>query len=326
MTCARRDIVNSEEIAVYHCVSRCVRRAFLCGQDAVSKRSFEHRRGWIRSRLRDLAQIFAVEIVAYAVMGNHLHLVVRTRPDIAKSWSEEEVLQRWRTLFPRRLVQETPAELAERQAFDFQNVELYRKRLSCLSWLNRCLNENIARRANQEDECTGRFWEGRFKCQKVCDLAGLIACAVYVDLNPIRAGIAHTPEESDHTSIQDRIDAMTPHRPIHRRRWAQVPLISMSKISNNTLTDLDYLKLVDETGRSIRNGKKNISDDVEPILERLTIKQAYWVDTAKHLQSQFKRMVGAAHHLEVAAKKVEKSWFQGIGYARMIFGLAPALP
>jgi hypothetical protein len=69
------------------------------------------------------------------------------------------------------------------------------------------LNEFIARAANKEDKVKGRFWESRFKCQVLLDEAATVSCMVYVDLNPIRAGMAGTPEESDFTSIQERIRA-----------------------------------------------------------------------------------------------------------------------
>jgi len=95
----RKALVNLEVTPFYHCSVRCVRRAFLCGEDTESGRSFEHRRGWIRERLLELATLFALDICAYAVMSNHYHLVVRMEPEAAAQWTALEVIQRWHGLF-----------------------------------------------------------------------------------------------------------------------------------------------------------------------------------------------------------------------------------
>ncbi len=95
---ARREIVAEAEVGVYHCVARCVRRAFLCGQDALTGRDFEHRRGWLQRRLEALAGAFAIDVLGFAIMANHLHVVLRTRPDLAARWSDEDIADRWRRL------------------------------------------------------------------------------------------------------------------------------------------------------------------------------------------------------------------------------------
>ncbi|MFP4157744.1 MAG: transposase, partial [Opitutales bacterium] len=186
MPVARKTVVDVDQIGVYHCVSRCVRRAFLCGVDDYTGVSYEHRRGWIAERLKELSSIFAMEVFAYAVMSNHLHLVVRNRPDLAKGWTAGEVARRWCTLFQKK-GRSGAAELPSDETIaafvaDAERVELCRKRLGDISWLMRCLNEPIARRANREDQCTGRFWEGRFKCQRLMDEGAMLACMAYVDL------------------------------------------------------------------------------------------------------------------------------------------------
>jgi hypothetical protein len=156
-------------------------------------------------------------------MSNHLHLVLRTRPDVVAHWSDEEVARRWWRLFPRRRDAEghpaepMPHELARLVAEPKVAAER-RRRLGSLSWLMRCLCEPIARRANREDQCTGRFWEGRFKCQALLDEAAVLACNIYVELNPVRAAVARTPEESPFTSAYERIHAHQARRRARRGR------------------------------------------------------------------------------------------------------------
>ena len=206
----RSKYVKDGQEGVYHCFSRCVRRAFLYGYDPLTNRDFSHRKSWIVNRLRHLAAIFAIDVCAYAIMANHYHTILRLRPDIIAAWSDLEVATRWLTLFPRHRTPDgtasSPADLDIRALTnDPDRIALLRKRLCSLSWFMGRLNEFIARAANKEDKVKGRFWESRFKCQALLDDAAIAACMVYVDLNPIRAGLAVTPEGSDFTSIQERI-------------------------------------------------------------------------------------------------------------------------
>jgi putative transposase len=206
----RSKYVEEGKEGVYHCFSRCVRRAFLYGYDAHTGRDFSHRKAWLVNRLRKLGGIFAVDVCAYTVMENHYHVVVRTCPGRVVGWSDEEVARRWLTLFPgcwysrgggKREVEEGIRVLVGYP----ERIAILRKRLSSLSWFMGRVNEYMARIANKEDEVKGRFWESRFKCQALLDEAAMVACMVYVDLNPIRAGRAGTPEGSEYTSIRERI-------------------------------------------------------------------------------------------------------------------------
>lgn len=212
MTLPRSKYVLEEQEGVYHCFSRCVRRAYLYGIDALTHRDFSHRKSWLVERLKYLAGIFAIDVCAYAVMENHYHTILRTRPDIVASWTDREVATRWLTLFPRRRgprrTHTPPTEKEICVLADWpERIAQLRKRLCSLSWFMGRLNEYIARAANKEDKVKGRFWESRFKCQALLDEAAIAACMVYVDLNLIRAGLASTPEGSDFTSIQERIRA-----------------------------------------------------------------------------------------------------------------------
>ncbi|CAA0124760.1 Uncharacterised protein [BD1-7 clade bacterium] len=204
MTRAREQQVSLEATPYYHCVSRCVRRAFLCGGE------YEHRRAWVEEKLIELAGIFCIDIAAYTVMSNHYHVVFFINTAELDGLDNQSVIERWHQLFKgtvltQRYMREdkmTNAELAQVE----KCVAEWRDRLTSISWFMRVMNEPIARQANQEDGCTGRFWEGRFKSQALLDDKALAACMAYVDLNPIRAKIAETPETSEHTSIKQRID------------------------------------------------------------------------------------------------------------------------
>ena len=197
-------IVPGGEDCVVHAISRCVRQAWLCGKDKATGRDYEHRRGWVKERIQQLAGVFAVEVCAYAIMSNHSHMVLWCRPSVAAMWTAEEVARRWLMVFGPRGREWTDGEIAG-FAKDEKQVAEWRARLSSVSWYMRCLNEYIARQVNKEDGCKGRFWEGRFKSQLLADDGAVLACMAYVDLNPVRAKMAERLEESEFTSVYDRI-------------------------------------------------------------------------------------------------------------------------
>ncbi len=153
-----------------------------------------------------LVNHFAVEVLAYAVMSNHSHFVLWVKPSVAAEWSAEEVARRWLSVFGKRVDGPTEQDVAQAVG-NPERIELWRDRLGDVSWFMRCLNEWLARKANAEDECTGRFWEGRFRCQLLEDEGAVLACMAYVDLNPVRAKMATCLEESRLTSVHDRICA-----------------------------------------------------------------------------------------------------------------------
>ena len=208
----RRDILDPNEVGAYHAVQRTVRRAWLCGLDPVSGKSFEHRRTWIQNRLQELAASFGIDCLSFAVMVNHVHVILRNRPDVVAGWSDEKVAKRWWQLFPlRKNKDKTPAVPIESELKMWMTPvrsKQLRTRLSDISWWMRALAEPIARRSNFEDKCSGRFWEGRYKCQKLADETAILACSAYVDLNPVRAGVADAPEKSLYTSVYERVAAL----------------------------------------------------------------------------------------------------------------------
>ena len=207
----RSEQFRHDEIAVVHCVQRCVRRAFLACDDEVTGIDYSYRREWIRRRLEALASVFCIDVLTYAILSNHLHTILRSRPDVLGKLSDQEVAIRWLRVYPGYRMEEQLAEPSEIDVkalvADAEKLAEVRTRLSDISWFMRALAEPIARMSNAQDKCTGRFWEGRFKAQRIVDDAGLLACSMYVDLNVIRAALAEGLEDSLHTSVYDRIEA-----------------------------------------------------------------------------------------------------------------------
>ncbi len=340
----RREIIDEQAVGTYHCVQRCVRRAFLCGRDSVTGKNYGHRKEWIRSRLEFLAGQFAIDVLDYSILDNHLHVVVRNRPDIVRSWSDTEVARRWWNLFPKRKDQTGQAAEPGEQDLamliaDADALAEKRRRLSSISWLMRCLAERIARQANKEDGCTGRFWEGRYKCQRLLDDAAVLACSIYVDLNPIRAGISTTPETSEFTSAYDRLHALHRHSaslhstnagdawlsPVQvATRLEDLKEVRPSRRASNLgflNMDLDeYLELLDWTGRQTRADQRAaVPDELQPILNRLHVSEGMWIDTVLNFGRWFHRAAGRQTSLSQEAARHGRRWFAGIRHSRKAF-------
>ncbi|MFT5756071.1 MAG: REP element-mobilizing transposase RayT [Alteromonadaceae bacterium] len=296
MAVARKRQISLQDTPYYHCISRCVRRAFLCGEDNYTGQSFEHRRAWLEGRLLKLAEVFAIDVCAYAVMNNHYHVVLRIDEEQAKQWSMDEVLIRWHTLYKGTLLtqQYCRGDKLIEPLFDMvkASAEIYRKRLMKISWFIGNINEHIARDANREDNCTGRFWEGRFKSQALLDDSALAACMAYVDLNPVRANIADTPEASAYTSVKQRVA----HAKISKQPKQLLPFVGNPRknIPKGLPFELiDYLALIELTGRCIREDKIGyINDNQANLLTRLNIRPENWLTLSKQFRTLFHGAVG----------------------------------
>jgi len=332
----RREIFSETDVQVFHLISRCVRRNHLCGRDRRSGRDYSYRRAWVRDRLEELAGVFAIEVLGYALMANHMHLVIRTRPDVAAGWTDEQVARRWWVLFPQRRTpagvpaEPTPEELSCIQSSPAAIADK-RRRLSSVSWFMKCISEPIAKRANREDDVTGHFWEARFKAQPLLDETAIAACMSYVDLNPIRAAVAQTPETSEFTSLHDRISdrqAVVEFNPSmvasqvqvidgDRAGWlAPIALTaeceqSVDHPAQRRLTNrgclfmtLDqYLQLVDWTGRQLRLDKLGqIPPQLDPILARLECSFDTWMDLVKNFRRRFPTEAGRPETLQSVSR------------------------
>ena len=313
----RSRLVSLSDTPYYHCISRCVRRAFLCGVDTANGYSYEHRRQWIVDQLVKLDSVFSIDLCAYAVMSNHYHVVVRIDADRIATWSNAEVAQRWLTLFKgpeliQRWMSGETLYRVELLAVD-TILAIWRRRLADLSWFMRCLNETIARKANQEDHCTGRFWEGRFKSQALLDERALLSCMAYVDLNPIRASIAQTPERSDYTSIQKRIFA--PEN-THLMPFSDDQAVEHAIPCNSK----DYLQLVDWAGRLIKADKSgSIAHSAPPILERLAMGDEALLKYLACKQDQPVNALGPASRLREMANSMGMKFLRGVSLGQQLF-------
>ncbi len=346
MGLARNNYVIEGEEGVYHCISRCVRRAYLCGYDPLSGRDFSHRKKWILDRLKHLAGIFAIDVCAYAIMENHVHSILRTRPDILRSWSDSDVAARWLELCPRKpRICKQPIPSLDKQIQALidcpERIAVLRKRLGSLSWFMSKFNEFIARKANNEDKVKRRFWESRFKCQALLDLFAIVACMVYVDLNLVRTGIAPTPEDSDFTSIQERIrawhcqtlaqqpasqpgdsDPASDHSPLETASdsWLSPIQSTPSRRGILDITAAEYFDLVDQSGRMIRSDKPGFIDArLAPILNRIGAVPKGWRESVSHFGSTFLLAAGSLTHMREFAARFNRHWFKGLSAARAAF-------
>ena len=316
MATPRRQQICLEQTPYYHCISRCVRRAFLCGIDKLTGRSFEHRRTLIETRLHELATTFSIDVAAYAIMSNHYHIILRVDQGAARCWSNAEVVDRWGRLFK---VPDVIQDFARGKALDTnsrsqaeERVATYRERLSSISWFMKCLNTDIARAANKEDDCTGRFFEGRFKCQALLDAAALLKCMAYVELNPVRARTAESAETASHTSMAHRLSA---------ERTALLPFADDLRLSPEMseghgqreparlpYTFADYRALVAWTEALSR---RKACKPTPALLRTHDIDRQAWAAVMSRGAVSRPRALGAIQRVREFARAIGQSWMWG---------------
>lgn len=308
MTQARRELVDPSITRWYHTISRCVRQLFLLGDGR------EHRKKWIEERLEELSSIFAISVGGFSAMDNHLHVVCRLDVEQAEEWTDEEVVRRWGRLYPPRNKNGEPLDVSrawiEAKLADTKWIATARERLASLGWFMKCLKEPLARMANKEDGCKGVFFDGRYKSIALLDEEALLATAVYVDLNPVAAGSAKVPEQSEYTSIQCRVTHV-------RRKGRRADLVealkgsvAASRHSGDLEDDLwlcpvedrrrygsrregmlegftlgNYLLLIDATARLFRDGKASMSSELAGIFDRFDGSADGWLDRMKKLSA-----------------------------------------
>lgn len=317
---ARAEVFDPKEVAILHICARVVRRCFLFGFDPFSGKNHDHRKVWIEDQLKLLAANFGIDLLAFAILSNHFHLILRSRPDVVGTWDDTEVARRWLMLCPKRKKKDrSPEEPNEFELNSIRNdptrLATIRTRLSDVSWWLRLLCQNIGTRANQEDKQTGKFFQGRYRAVRILDEESLLACAAYVDLNPIRAALAETLETSEHTSVQRRIQALQQSESSESSPSQSVdsflspitvdekrdPLGACANQTRERCSDkgflsmpiADYLELLDASGKVIRPDRSGYTPtDVAPIFERLKLDQEYWLLQVKEFGRLFANVAG----------------------------------
>lgn len=306
MTYPRAHLVDQKNGGYYHCISRCVRQSWLCGTDHQNGKSYEHRRGWIASRIQLLTNLFAVDVYAYAIMSNHYHIVVRLDPKRTNKWTDKDIVDRWLarsgTKKSKRYLREQSKRLLEQP----NKINQIRSRLGSLSWFMRFINEPIARSANAEDECAGRFWEGRFKSVALLDRTALLACMVYVDLNPARTS-SRAKIPSLHTSAHQRArnskKKLANFEDIDTTLREYVDLLRWTRIQNQ--------KAEDQTATSKPNLLDSINQDSQNWLQ--------WVSSF----SYWYRAYGLRRALDNYTLKLGQCWLQTPELRKMDLGNRP---
>jgi len=330
MTYPRSQFAPPDEPGFFHVVSRCVRRAFLCGDDEFSGKNFDHRRQWIEDRIRFLAESFAVSVYSYAVMSNHTHIVLHVDPNEAHAWPDEEVARRWLAVFPGPLRDAQSEEQKEYIVLglrsDPERMKEIRARLGSLSWFMRALNEPIARWANEEDGCSGRFWEGRFKSQALLEEQAVVSVMAYVDLNPVRAAMSDTLEDSDHTSVQSRLKERSESGLSSAKLLGKAlkPVAGLDAVALLGMTEASYLDLVQWTGEQahpLKRGKLNPSkgpaaDRPPEILWSLAKHPKQWTRQVQGTELAYYRAIGSAEALMAKAAEIGQRWMKGVSGER----------
>ena len=329
MTISRRKLIEPQITPFYHVINRCVRRAYLCGDDPYDGKNYQHRRGWIVNKIKQLAAVFCIDVCAYAVMSNHYHLVLKIDTEQQQKLTSEAVISRWLQLFNGHpiavdFLKEGQISSDKQQALSDLVAE-WQQRLGSISWFMRCLNEEIARKANKEDDCTGAFWEGRFKSQALLDEQALLSCMMYVDLNPIRAGLTTSLHDSDFTSIQQRI-AECHQTSIAKKSTLNSSSIKLSKIgllpfvgaehqakqAGIQFDFVDYLELIDWTGRSIRDDKKGFIAPNQPkILQQMGIKADAWLEHSEQFMEHYANVSGRWSQMCAFKQHAGGHWCKG---------------
>jgi REP element-mobilizing transposase RayT len=331
-------VYSPDEIAIVHVMNRVVRGYFLMGADPLTGKNYDHRKKWIESLLQRFAAIFGIDLLCFAIMSNHFHLILRSRPDVVETWDSTEVARRWMLLCPKRKEKDGSAKEPSEAELnvirnDAKKLKQIRRRLSDISWWMRLLCQRVAQNANREEEApAGKFWQNRFRSVRLLDEEAILACAAYVDLNPIRAAMAEKLEESQHTSVLLRLETLADDcQPVANPQPPSVgaeecvgsrPDSMLSPVEIDELHDtlgaqpcstgdrcsqkgflpmsaMAYVQLLDWTARQLATGKPGCTPaDAPPILKRLRLEPTVWCTLVSQFRSLFGFVAGRPQRVD----------------------------
>ena len=340
MAIPRNALIDLESTPYYHLTTRCNHGRFSLGFDELTEQDHTMRRHWILDNLKLLTSVFSIECCAYAIMSNHYHLVVKIDAEKPRNWSDDEIIHRWSKIYPHS---------AKKEKHIPERVQDWRESLSDISVFMKYMNQNIARSANKEDKHKGHFWEERFHSQAILDFKALLATMIYVDLNPIRAGQAKTPEDSEFTSIQERLELicsnkqkpanLTDRKDIRKFKSIAQPTtlipfmnpITVESLAARTncieFTLFDYIELLEFTGRKRRTDKHSgkIPKSIPHVFERLGYDAEDWLAFVGNAESGFSTAIGSSDKLITFAKKTNRKGLpKSIKLAKRMYASARA--
>ena len=262
---------------IWHITSRCVRRARLLEAPGA--------RVWLSESLASWLDVLAVDLLGYALMGNHIHLVLRTRPDVARAWTVAEVRRRWAARLA--ITDGRPAAVGAVPTSGpwlAGDTGAARAELCHPGPLLKAVKEGFARRLNRQTGATGHVWEGRYHDVALIDAGGVLAALVYVDLNPFRAGLADAPGVSRFCSARHRrsLEASAEDAALGRclKPLDGHPLLDADGHEQGSWawTSAQVADLTEATALAIREPGVSLPRWAEDLLPRLGIRRSAWAE------------------------------------------------
>ncbi len=344
MVLRRKDVFNRKQIGVYHVTTRCVRQAFLLGTSFQSGQEYHHRKQWIEEWFQSLTEVMAIELCAYAIMDNHTHSILRNRPDWLETMDDYEVATRLARLFPgyqclNGLPAEADPERVQEILDDPAKLARRKEQLADISIFMGRWEEAVARRANKEEDRKGRFWEGRFYCQKLLDPASILAATIYVELNPLRANVVELPEYSQFTSLTNRLrltqlmsntdlgflDSISEEKKGPEKNLStDSPSRDVSNVRMCReflpLSTRRYLSVLDYVSRRTKDGSLHaVPDGVQQLLGRLGVVPDRWRETAIEFEKSYRLFAGSPEQLSKVAAEKNKRCLHGMATANNVY-------